>query len=156
MTVAGNLTRNPDVKMLANDRSVANFSIAVNRRYKTADGESKEEATFLDCEAWGRIAELIGQYLIKGSNCYVEGRLKLDQWDDKDGRKRSRVKIMVENVQFIGRPKSADAGGEAVAASAPGPMHTAPPVRASAKPAPRTRETANAYALPVGEDQPPF
>jgi single-strand DNA-binding protein len=155
--IAGNLTRNPDVKTLANDRSVANFGIAINRRYKGADGEYKEEATFLDCEAWGRTAELIGQYLVKGSNCYLEGRLRLDQWDDKDGGKRSRVKVVVENVQFLGRPKSASSeGGEQapapVAAMAPG----ASPARPAMKPAGKTREAVSAYALPVDEDQPPF
>ena len=110
--IAGHLTRDPQLKMLANDRAVADFGLAINRRFKGADGEVKEESTFVDIEAWGRTAELVGQYLAKGSACYVEGRLKLDSWQDKEGGKRSRLKVVAESVQFIGPKKtSGDAPG---------------------------------------------
>jgi len=102
VTLAGNLTRNPGVKFLANDLAVANFGLAVNEKYKDKDGNKKESVTFFDCEAWGRTAELIGQYLNKGNPCYVEGKLRLDTWDDKDGQKKSKLKIVVDVVQFLG------------------------------------------------------
>ncbi|HYE04054.1 MAG TPA: single-stranded DNA-binding protein, partial [Planctomycetota bacterium] len=71
VSLAGRLTRDPQVKALANDKVVADFGVAINRRWKGADGEAKEEATFLDIEAWGRTAELVGQYLAKGSPVYI-------------------------------------------------------------------------------------
>lgn len=101
--IAGNLTRDPETKFLSNDNAVASFSMACNRKYRTADGEKKEDVTFVDVEAWGRLAELIGQYCIKGKTIFVEGRLKLDTWTDQQGNKRSRLKVLAENVQFIGR-----------------------------------------------------
>jgi single-strand DNA-binding protein len=110
--LAGHLTRDPQIRALANERCVASFSLAINRRYKGPDGEVKEEATFVDCEAWGRTAELVGQYLIKGSACYVEGRLKLDSWQDKDGQKRNRLKVVADTVQFIGRTKEREASAD--------------------------------------------
>lgn len=106
--LAGHLTRDPQVKVLATNRTVAAFSLAINRRYKTAEGEAKEETTFVECEAWGRTAELIGQYLVKGSACYVEGRLRLDTWQDKEGQGRQRLKVVAEQVQFLSRPKTQD------------------------------------------------
>jgi single-strand DNA-binding protein len=102
--LAGHLTRDPQLKVLAQERSVAAFGLAINRRSKGQDGETKEEVTFVDCEAWGRTAELIGQYLTKGSPCFIEGRLKLDSWQDKEGAKHQRLKVVVEQVQFLGRP----------------------------------------------------
>ncbi|MEK7414617.1 MAG: single-stranded DNA-binding protein, partial [Planctomycetota bacterium] len=75
--LAGNLTRDPQVRFLANEQAVVNFGIAVNRNFKGADGSKKEEVTFVDVEAWGRTAELVGQYLTKGRPCFIEGRLKL-------------------------------------------------------------------------------
>lgn len=122
--LAGHLTRDPQVKTLATNRAVASFSLAINRRYKTAEGEAKEDVTFVECEAWGRTAELIGQYLVKGSACYIDGRLRLDSWQDKDGQNRQRLKVVAEHVQFIGRPKGQedahdDALDEAPAAVVP-------------------------------------
>jgi single-strand DNA-binding protein len=104
--LAGHLTRDPELRPLAGDKVVVQFGLAINRRFKGADGELKEDSTFVDCEAWGRTAELIGQYLAKGSAAYIEGRLKLDSWQDKEGKNRSRLKVVVENVQFIGPPKA--------------------------------------------------
>lgn len=113
VTLAGNLTRDPEVRFLANEQAVASFGLAINRRYKGKDGEKKEEATFVDCEAWGRTAELVGQYLTKGSPAYVEGRLKLDQWEDKDGQKRSKLKVVADSVQFLGSKAKDEVSGEA-------------------------------------------
>ena len=111
--LAGNLTRDPQVKFLANEKAVANFGMAINRRYRTADGEQREETTFVDIEAWGRTGELVGQYLTKGRSCLVEGRLKFDSWEDQQsGQKRSRLVVVADNVQFLGgREGGGQAGG---------------------------------------------
>ena len=100
----GNLTRDPQVKHLPSQMVVAEFGLAVNRRYKTATGEDKEEVAFVDCTAFGRQAETISQFCTKGKPIFVEGRLKFDTWDDKGGAgKRSKLTVVVENFQFLGR-----------------------------------------------------
>ena len=170
--LAGHLTRDPQVRVIANDRTVASFGIAINRRWKTPEGETKEDSTFVDCEAWGRQGELVGQYLAKGSPCYVEGRLRLDQWDDKDGSKRSRLKVVVDTVQFLGRGKEREGGAQAggVAEAPADSTHDAPPgtsAGAVAKdgtvrpPAARAPALAGAGRAPRGTsavagDEPPF
>jgi len=144
VALAGHLTRDPEVRVIGADRSVASFAVAINRRYKGQDGELKEEATFVDCEAWGRTAEIIGQYLTKGSPVYIEGRLRLDTWQDKDGQKRSRLKVVADNVQFLGSKRPAD-GAEA----APGEEK---PVYARSA---RSGASSTAHAV-VDDEQPPF
>lgn len=125
VTLAGNLTRDPQVRVFANERVVADFGLAINRRFKGPDGQQKEETTFVDVEAWGRTAELVGQYLTKGSPCFIDGRLRLDAWDDKKtGEKRSKVKVVADSVQFIGGKSdstapAADAPRAPTRASAP-------------------------------------
>jgi single-strand DNA-binding protein len=104
--LAGRLSRDPVLKNVGNDRVVADFGLAVNRRYKGPDGEYKEDVTFVDVEAWARTAELVGQYLAKGSACYLEGRLRLDTWTDKDNVRRNRLKIVADTVQFVGAKKA--------------------------------------------------
>ena len=106
--VAGNLTRDPEVKFLANERAVCNFGLAVNKKWKDKEGNAKEEVTFIDVEAWGRTAELIGQYLKKGSPAYIEGHLKLDTWE-KDGQKHSKLKVSADSVQFLGGKRDGEA-----------------------------------------------
>jgi single-strand DNA-binding protein len=97
----GNLTRDVDLRYTPNNTAVAQIGLAINHKYKTGDGEQKEEVTFIDCEAWGRAAEVLNQYLRKGRPVYIEGRLKLDQWQDKEGNNRSKLKVVVESFQFI-------------------------------------------------------
>lgn len=98
----GNLTRDVQLKQTPNNNtSVAELGIAVNRNWTSGDGEKREETTFVDCEAWGRQAETMAKYLSKGRPVFIEGRLKLDQWEDKDGNKRSKMRVVVENFQFI-------------------------------------------------------
>ena len=98
--LAGNLTRDPELRYAASNLPVANFGLAVNRRYTAATGEKKEETLFIDCEAWGRTADTIKEYLAKGRAVLVEGRLKLDQWQDREGQNRSKIKVVVESFQF--------------------------------------------------------
>ena len=126
--LAGNLTRDPQLKFTANEKCVANFGLAINKKWRGGDGETKEETTFIDVECWGRTAELVGQYLTKGRNCFIEGSIKLDQWEAQDGTKRSKLSVRAETVQFIGNlgegqqsaPKQAPAaaGGPSVPPSA--------------------------------------
>ncbi len=106
----GNLTRDVELKSIAGNQSVAEIGLAVNRRYRTKEGEDREETTFVDCEAWGRTAEVMKQYLSKGRPVFVEGRLKLDQWTDKDGQKRSKMRVVIENFQFLGSPTGGGGG----------------------------------------------
>ncbi len=107
----GNLTRDIELKVLPQgNQTVGNFGIAMNRKFKSTSGEEREEVTFVDCEAWGRTAEIMKQYLSKGRPVFIEGRLKLDQWDDKEGKKQSRLRVVVENCQFIGAPAGAGGG----------------------------------------------
>lgn len=153
--LAGNLTRDPEMRSLANERAVANFGLAINRRWKSPDGEVKEDVTFVDVEAWGRTAELVGQYLTKGSGCYIEGRLKLDTWTDQaSGQKRSRMKVVAESVQFVGNRRREGESAEEPAMA--GGVPAAAPAAASAPARGRGRvaEPPNAAAMAV--DEPPF
>lgn len=118
--VAGNLTRDPELKTIQNGQAVCNFSLAVNRKWNDRQsGEKKEEVSFFDVECWGRTAEIVAQYLKKGRPTLVEGRLKQDRWETDDGSKRSRVKILAENVQFLGGRD--ENGGAVPKATTPAP-----------------------------------
>ncbi|HJN72140.1 MAG: single-stranded DNA-binding protein [Phycisphaerae bacterium] len=97
----GNLTRDPQLKQTPNNMSVAEIGLACNRKFKGKDGEMREEVTYVDCEAWGRTAETMSKYLSKGKPVFVEGRLKLDQWQDKEGNNRSKLRVVIESFQFI-------------------------------------------------------
>jgi single-strand DNA-binding protein len=109
----GNLTRDVELRHLPQSNTpVASFGIAVNRRYRTRDGENREEVSFIDCETMGRTAEVMSQYLSKGRPVFVEGRLKFDQWEDRQtGQKRSKLKVFVENFQFVDSAQGAGGGG---------------------------------------------
>lgn len=109
----GNLTRDVEVRRTPSNTAVANIGLAVNRRYRTDSGEVKEEVTFVDCEAWGKTAETMAQYLSKGRPVFIQGRLKLDTWQDKnDGTNRSKLKVVVDNFQFVdSRTGGGDGGG---------------------------------------------
>jgi len=98
----GNLTRDIEMRELPSGQSVANIGLAVNRKFRTKGGDDREEVLFVDCEAWGKTADVMAQYLAKGSPVFIEGRLKLDQWQDKDGGNRSKLKVVVESFQFVG------------------------------------------------------
>lgn len=102
--LAGRLTRDPEVKAIGENRNVCNFSIAINNRYKTKDGVRKDDTTFIDVAAFGKTADLVGQYLSKGSACYIEGKLKLESWE-KDGQRRQALKVIADNVQFLDSPR---------------------------------------------------
>lgn len=98
----GNLTRDPEVRTTTTGLKIAKLGLAVNRRYKTRDNEMKEETTFVDIDAFGSQAETLERYCQKGSPLFVEGRLRLDQWQSNTGENRSKLNVVLENFQFIG------------------------------------------------------
>jgi single-strand DNA-binding protein len=103
VVLMGNLTRDPQMKYLPSQMACTEFGLAINRKFRTAQGEDREDVTFVDCTAFGRTGEAINQYCTKGKPLFVEGRLKYDSWDDKQGGgKRSKITVVVENFQFIG------------------------------------------------------
>src|SRR5688572_3177571 len=113
----GNLTRDPELRYTPKGTAIAKIGVAVNRVWTSEAGEKKEEVTFIDVDVFGRTAENVGQYMRKGRPILIEGRLRLDQWDDKQtGQKRSRLGVVAETVQFLG---SAQGGGGDGAAPAP-------------------------------------
>ena len=115
--ITGNLTRDPELRTTPNGATVCSFSVAVNRVFKDANGEQKEDVSFIDCSAWGRLGEMIGQYAKKGSGVLVSGRLDQRSWEDKtSGQKRSRVEIVVEDFNFTGAANR-DNGGNSFSSS---------------------------------------
>jgi len=104
----GNLTRDPQLSYLPNQTAVVDFGLAVNRKWKSKEGEDREETCFIDCRAFGRQAETINKYLSKGRPVFVEGRLTFDSWTAQDGTRRSKHRVTVENFQFLpGGPRAA-------------------------------------------------
>ena len=111
--LAGNLTRDPQLKYLPNQTAVVEFAIAVSRKWRTPEGTEREEVCFVDCAAFGKQGEAINQYCTKGKPLLVEGRLKFDQWEDKQGGgKRSKHSVVVENFTLLGGPGGGGPGGE--------------------------------------------
>lgn len=109
---AGNLGKDPEVRYLGNGTAVASFSLAVNRQWTDKQsGEKKKETTWIPVEVFGKTAEVVAEYLKKGSQALIEGRLKLDQWE-KDGQKKERMKVIADEVRFIGGKPSETGGSE--------------------------------------------
>lgn len=131
----GNLTRDPEVRYTPSGTAVGDLGLAVNETYKNKAGESVESTVFVDVEVWSRQAETCAEYLYKGSPVFVEGRLKLDQWENQQGEKRSKLRVRADRVQFLGSPKRSEA------TSAPQGETPAPEAPASAAP-----------PAPVGDD----
>lgn len=105
----GNLTKDPEIRYTPNGTAVANFSIAVNRRYKI-NGEVKDEVSFLDIVVFGKSAENCGQYINKGDSILVEGRLQQRRWESEDGQKRSKIEIVAQSVQFMSKKQGSSQG----------------------------------------------
>ena len=109
--IIGNLGRDPEMRFTANGQAVANFSVACNRRYTTRDGEQRDETEWVRVVCWGRQAEIAGQYLQRGSQIYVEGRLQTRSWEDQQGQTRYMTEVVANNFQFLGS-RSGGAGGD--------------------------------------------
>jgi single-strand DNA-binding protein len=106
--LAGNLTRDPQLSFLPSNTPVVEFGMAINRRWKSQTGEQREDVTYVDIRAFGRQAETLNQYMNKGKPILVEGQLRFDQWEGKDGQKRSKLYVVVDTFQFIGGPPGGD------------------------------------------------
>ncbi len=137
--LAGNLTRDPELRYTPKGTAVAKIGMALNRTWKSESGETKEEVTFVDVEAFGRQAEVISQYMKKGRPFLVEGRLKLDQWEDKNThQKQSKLKVVLESFSFLDSGRGGDGGGGGAGSEAPRPRPTAkteaPPAESEAPP----------------------
>jgi single-strand DNA-binding protein len=142
----GNLTRDPELRYTPKGTAIAKVGLAVNRVWTNEAGEKKEEVTFVDVDIFGRTAENVGQYMRKGRPMLVEGRLKLDQWDDKQtGQKKSKLGVVAETVQFLGGAPGAGEGG------APAPARAARPAAAASAP---TAEAGDSE--PPHDDDVPF
>jgi single-strand DNA-binding protein len=135
----GNLTRDPEVRYTPKGTAVGDLGLAVNDSYKAQDGTIKETVTFINVEVWGRQAETCKQYLSKGRPVFIEGQLRLDQWETPQGEKKSRMRVKADRVQFLGGGGGGggrSGGGAAAPASAEGARATRP-------------------AAPAGEEAPP-
>jgi single-strand DNA-binding protein len=110
----GNLTRDPELRYTPNGQAVADIGIAINRRRKGQDGERRDDTTFVTVTAWGRQAEIINEYFSKGRPIFIEGRLQLDEWTTQEGQRRSKLKVILENFEFLTSrgDSSGDSGGQ--------------------------------------------
>lgn len=134
----GNLTRDPELRVTPKGTAICTFSIAVNRKFKDDSGGEREEVTYVDIEAWGKSGENISKYCTKGRPLFVEGRLRLDQWEDKNTKeKRSRMKVVLENFQFLGGGRGEGGGGEGGEARSFPPRGGSAPSRPSSAPTPQ-------------------
>ena len=137
----GNLTRDVELKFTPSNKAVAKIGLAVNERWTTPEGEKKEAVTFVDCEAWGKTAEIMGKYLTKGKPVFIVVRLKLDTWQDKEsGQNRSKMKVVIESFQFVdsaggGAGGASQRGGHDSGADEGGGGGPAPQVRTNRAPA---------------------
>jgi single-strand DNA-binding protein len=140
----GNLTRDPEVKYTPKGTAVGDLAIAINDSYKAQDGTMKEIVTYVDIEVWGRQAETCKQYLAKGRGIFVEGQLRLDQWETPQGEKKSKMRVKADRVQFLGGGGGGGGGGRSggnygsgggAAGEAPRAARPAPAVSEDAPPA---------------------
>lgn len=147
----GNLTRDVELRAVGGSgQQVANVGLALNRSFTTASGEKRDEVTFVDCEAWGKTAEIMQKYLGKGRQVCIEGRLKLDTWDDKTtGKKQSKLKVVVESFYFA----DSKGGGGGAGGGSGGSSYS----DEDSQPQVNTRPASRApSAAPMGEDDIPF
>ncbi len=146
----GNLTRDPELRYTPKGTAIAKIGVAVNRVWTNEAGEKKEEVTFVDVDVFGRTAENVGQYMRKGRPILIEGRLRLDQWEDKQtGQKKSRLGVVAETVQFLGSPTGATGTG-----GGDGGAPAARPSRPSTAPTAPAAEPADADGPPESDDVP--
>src|SRR5712675_2606731 len=144
----GNLTRDPELRVTPKGTPICQFSLAINRTFKMESGETREEVTYVDIEAWGKQGETIAKYCTKGRPLYVEGRLRLDQWEDKNTKeKRRAMKVVLDQFQFLGDSRGGGGGGGGGGSASGGTAgdvdqtatperHAPPPRPGTAKPCP--------------------
>ena len=148
----GNLTRDPELKHVGGGTPLCVFGLAVNRRYTTSQGEEREDTCFVDVEVWGRQAEACGNYLSKGAPALLEGRLQYDSWEDREtGRKRSKLLIRADRVQFLGAPSRGSG-----AFSQPDDRRQPPPRRGPAPDSPSAPPPSSGSDRDEPPSMPPF
>lgn len=148
----GNLTRDPELKYTPKGTAVASFALAINHVYKTPDGEKREEVSFIDVTAFGRQAEVVSEYVKKGDPFFVEGRLKLETWDDKQsGQKRSKLRVLLESFQFL-----ASRGGKSGQESGGAGEYDDPPQRPPQRPPAGRQPPSRDPDLDPQDDDIPF
>ena len=155
----GNLTRDPEVRYTPKGTAITEISLAISRQYSADNGEKREEVTFVDVTLWARLGEIAAEYLKKGRPVFIEGRLRLDTWDDKTtGQKRSKLNVVAEGLQLLG---SREGGGEARPPSGGEYDEARPASRPAQRPPPSQRPSAPPKPpadpdLDVEEDDIPF
>jgi single-strand DNA-binding protein len=144
--IIGNLTRDPELKQTPTGQTVATFGLATNRKWKDQAGQLQEEVEFHNIVAWGRLAEICGQYLKKGAKAYVSGRLKTRTWDDPEGKKNYKTEIIAEDLVMLdSRPRDGSA-----------PAYTPAPAKAPAAATPKPAATADVPEEEIKIDDLPF
>lgn len=149
VVLMGNLTRDPELRSTPSGQSVAGFSLAVNRSWKNASGETQEAVDYIDCNAWGKAGEIISQYMQKGRAILVSGRLQQRSWE-QDGQKRSKVEVVVEDFNFVGGGN--DGGGFSNSSSDDNSQASAP----TPKPAKKDVSVEDVESEPINLDDIPF
>lgn len=155
----GNLTRDPQLRYTPSQSAVCEFGLACNRKFKAADGSDREEVTFVDCTAWGKTGEVINTFFTKGKPIFIQGRLKYDQWEDKNGGgKRSKLSVVVDNFQFIGGREGGGQGGQSYGGdeqTGGGRTMARSPQRppAASRPAPQQAPAPEDDMPPIGDAQ---
>lgn len=151
VTLIGTLTRDVELKFTPKGTAVGKFSLAINRKWKTDSGEEREEVTYVECDSFGRQAENIAKFVGKGQSIFIEGRLKLDQWDDKQtGQKRSKLGVLVESCQFIDFRKRKEEGEDS------GAPRRERPTQEDLPPGTRAASSADPSLPPPEDDDVPF
>jgi len=160
--LAGNLTRDIEVRYTQSGAAIGNTAIATTRKFKSQTGEQKEEVLFVDITFFGRTAEVANQYLRKGSKILVDGRLKLDQWTAQDGSKRSKHSVTVESMTMLGSKGDNEGGGYNQAQAPAGDTYSQPSqpapssYEAPAQAAPQQSQASNIPEIDINEDEIPF
>ena len=145
--IAGNLTRDPELRYTSKGTAVAGLSMALNRKWKNDSGEMQEEVTFVDVDAFGRQAEVIAQYMKKGRPMLVEGRLRLDQWEDKQtGARRSQLRVVLDSFSFIDSGGGGGGGGRGETSD---PFAQSAPTSKPAAPQPSPNQPTPAQSPPA-------
>jgi len=153
----GNLTRDPDLRYTPGGAAICEIGLAVNRRFVTANKEEREEVCFVDIEIWGKQAEAVSRNTRKGAALFVEGRLRLDQWDDREtGKRRSKLRVVAERTQFLSAPPGRSAPPEYVDEGPPGePGEPPPPMDRRPTRSATPGRPASPGRPPAGSDAPP-
>ena len=151
----GNLTRDPELRYTPSGTAVAEFGLAVNRTWSGRDGQKQEDTCFVDITAWAKQAELINEYCRKGRPLFIEGRLQYDTWEGKDGQRRSKLRVVVENFQFLGSRSGGAPGDDAGAPSRRRSQDREGADRRRSEPPNRRTAPSQAPPRSAADDEPP-